>query len=149
MKRGLLVFFGLTVLGLGLVPFRASRLERGERRELQTLTDDLRGARAEVNSCMRALEWQEEQFLHFDAMVDSLHVRVRAFEDPEQGGVPEAVYRQYLSVFSAYNDSVAVWQDRADALRESEERCRDLAQLHNTLGDSLRDLYGRSGDTIP
>ena len=117
MKRGLLVFLGLTVLGLGLVPFRASRLDREERRELQTLTDDLRGA--------------------------------RAFEDPEQGGVPEAVYRQYLSVFSAYNDSVAVWQDRADALRESEERCRDLAQLHNTLGDSLRDLYGRSGDAIP
>ena len=136
-------------MGLGLVPFRASRQGREERRELQTLTDDLRGARAEVDSCMRALEWQEEEFLHFDAMVDSLHLRVRAFEDPEQGGVPEAVYRQYLSVFSAYNDSVAGWQDRADALRESEEMCRDLAQFHNALGDSLRALYGRSGDTIP
>ena len=95
-------------MGLGLVPFRASRLGREERRELQTLTDDLRGARAEVDSCMRALEWQEEEFLHFDAMVGSLHVRVRVFEDPEQGGVPEVVYRQYLSVFSAYNDSVAL-----------------------------------------
>lgn len=149
MKRALLVVCVLAVLAFGVVAILASEKEREERIELQALTEDLSGSRAEVDSCVRALEWQKEEFLHFDALVDSLHVRVRAFEDPELGGVPEAVYREYLGVFSEYNDSVDVWQDRADALREVEERCRELALVHNSLGDSLRDRYGDTGDTIP
>ncbi len=149
MKQVILLVGVLAVLAFGVRSFLAAEKEREERVQLKVLTDDLIGSRAEVNSCLRALEWQEEEFLHFDALVDSLRAQVHAFENPEQGGVPEEVYQEYLSVFSQYNDSVAVWPGRAEALRATEEKCRELAQAHNTLGDSLRNRFGHAGDTIP
>ena len=63
---------------------------------------------------------------------------MEGFEDPEQGGVPYADYEAYLENFERYNDSVEVWQARADSLREKETACRALVEAHNLLGDSIR-----------
>jgi len=70
--------------------------------------------------------------------VDSLHAQLRALEDPSQGGVPQARYPEYLEIFERYNDSVAVWEARSDALRANDGACRELVVGHNALGDSLR-----------
>jgi hypothetical protein len=107
-------------------------------RELESLREQLRSARILVDSCRVALTWEEQDFLRFDSFVDSLRSRVEEFEDPEQGGVPEEDYPEYMTGFNRYNDSVAVWQDRADSLRAKEAECRALAEAHNLLGDSLR-----------
>jgi hypothetical protein len=87
---------------------------------------------------MTALAWEERGFRRFDRMVDSLRIRMESYEDPDRGGVPQAEYEAYLRSFERYNDSVAVWQDRADSLRAKEAACRALIEDHNLLGDSIR-----------
>jgi hypothetical protein len=106
--------------------------------EIELLRADLYQTRFSVDSCKMALVYHEQSFFLFDGLVDSLRAEVRAFEDPSQGGVPEARYPEYLEVFDLYNDSVAVWQGRADSLHTSEATCRLLVERHNLLSDSLR-----------
>lgn len=107
-------------------------------REMELLRMELHEARFSVDSCTMALAFEEQSFLLFDEMVDSLRTQVGSFEDPAQGGVPEARYPEYLEVFEAYNDSVALWQPRADSLHATEAACRGLVERHNALSDSLR-----------
>jgi len=107
-------------------------------REMGLLRDALQHARFSVDSCKMYLAQEEQRFLLFDEFVDSLHTQLRSLEDPSQGGVPEARYTEYLEIFERYNDSVAVWENRADALQVSEGVCRDIVLGHNALGDSLR-----------
>lgn len=116
-----------------------SILERNRfNREMELLREDLLHARFSVDSCKMYLAQEEQRFLMFDEFVDSLHTQLRSFEDPSQGGVPEAQYPEYLKVFDRYNDSVAVWEGRADALQASEAVCREIVEGHNALGDSIR-----------
>jgi len=122
--------------------------ERQVRREVETLREELRFARTRADSCTVALTWEEQDFLRLDVYVDSLHAQVRGFEDPAQGGVPGAEYEEYLSDFNRYNDSVAVWQNRADSLRNTEESCRTLAEIHNALQDSLRLRLSEVGSAV-
>jgi hypothetical protein len=70
---------------------------------------------------------------------------VTGFEDPDQGGVPGDEYGEYLATFDRYNDSVAVWESRADALRATEAYCRVLAEAHNALQDSIRVRFPEAG----
>ena len=107
-------------------------------REMELLREDLLHARFSVDSCRMYLAQEEQRFLMFDEFVDSLHTRLRSFEDPSQGGVPEAQYPEYLEVFDRYNDSVAVWEGRADALQATEAVCREIVEGHNALGDSIK-----------
>jgi hypothetical protein len=138
MKRILMVVAALAlIVSAGLAG--GSILERNRYvREMELLRASLRQARFSVDSCRMALTYQEQSFRLFDEMVDSLRREVRGFEDPAQGGVPEAMYPEYLEAFDAYNDSVANWQLRADSLQTAEAICRALVESHNALSDSLR-----------
>jgi hypothetical protein len=107
-------------------------------REMELLRDALQHARFSVDSCKMSLAQEEYRFLVFDEFVDSLHSQLRELEDPSQGGVPQARYPEYLGIFDRYNDSVAVWEARSDALRATDAACRELVVGHNALGDSLR-----------
>lgn len=151
MRRTLMAVVALAALitaGLAGGPI----LERNRfDKEISLLQGALHHARFSVDSCKMSLAQEEQRFLFFDEAVDSLHARVRSFEDPSQGGVPEALYPEYLEVFDRYNDSVAVWDARAGALQASEASCRGLVEKHNALGDSLRRLsgLGPTRDTLP
>ena len=107
-------------------------------REMELLRDALQHARFSVDSCKLSLAQEEYGFRLFDEFVDSLHTRLRDLEDPSQGGVPQARYPEYLEIFDRYNDSVAVWEARSDALRATDGACRELVVGHNALGVSLR-----------
>jgi len=138
MKRVLFVIGALGVLILaGLAG--GSILERNRRvAEMQALRTALDQARFAADSCKMALSWEEQGFLAFDRRIDSLRAEMEGYEDPERGGVPQADYRAYLESFELYNDSVEVWQSRADSLRAMEAACRALVKAHNELGDSIR-----------
>ena len=114
-------------------------LERNrEIAEMRALRGALDESRFAADSCKMALTWEQERFLSFDQRVDSLRTRMESYQDPDQGGVPQEEYQEYLESFEVYNDSVDVWQSRADRLREQESACRALVEAHNFLGDSIR-----------
>ena len=106
--------------------------------EMQALRTALDGTRFAADSCKTALSWEQDGFLAFDRRVDSLRTRMESFQDPGRGGVPQEQYQEYLESFEVYNDSVEVWQVRADGLRDKESACRALVEAHNILGDSIR-----------
>mgnify|MGYP001814538122 CR=1 FL=1 len=91
-----------------------------------------------ADSCRMVLGWEPEEFLAFNRVIDSLRSEMESFESPEQGGVPQEVYGEYLRSFNLYNDSVGVWQDRADTLEAKKDRCTALVEGHNQLSDSIR-----------
>ena len=85
---GLLILTGL---------YGGSILERNRRiAELQGLRVALDQARFSADSCKVALSWEEDGFLAFDRLVDSLRAEVESYEDPDRGGVPHAEYEAYL-----------------------------------------------------
>jgi hypothetical protein len=113
-------------------------LERNRRiAELQALRAELDSARYSVDSCRTALGMEEARFRRFNRTVDSLKTVVDSFDDPAQGGGPQARYPEYLESFHAYNDSVSLWSERADTLRAHDALCRELVKGHNLLADSL------------
>ncbi|MGD2123306.1 MAG: hypothetical protein PVJ76_16255 [Gemmatimonadota bacterium] len=58
------------------------------------------------------LGWEQEGFLEFNRVVDSLRGRMESYQDPEQDGVSKDVYSEYLESSESYNDSVSVRQDK-------------------------------------
>lgn len=133
--------FGTAALSLvviaGLVG--APILEQNQRRaEMMALRAALDGARISAESCKTILASEQEDFLRFDGRVDSLRSEMESYEDPDQGGVPQASYREYLGTFDRYNTAVESWNQRAESLQASEARCRALVEAHNRLGDSIR-----------
>jgi len=138
MKRVIILIGALGLLILAGL-YGGSLIERNRRiAEMQVLRAALDQARFSADSCKVALTWEERGFRNFDRFVDSLRAETESYEDPERGGVPEAEYRAYIESFERYNDSVAVWQERADSLRAKEAACRALVEAHNVLGDSIR-----------
>ena len=114
-------------------------LERNRRvGEMEALRSLLDQARVSADSCMVALAREEQDFFRFDRTVDSLRAETESYEDPDQGGVPEAVYEEYLESFDLYNSSVELWQIRVDGLQALEARCRALVGAYNDLRDSVR-----------
>lgn len=114
-------------------------LDRNRRiAEVETLRARLGSARMSADSCVLALSWEQEEFVRFHQVVDSLREAAESYEDPAQGGVPEEVYSEYLGAFELYNDSVEVWQARVDSLQAREDRCRTLVEGHNRLRDSIQ-----------
>ena len=114
-------------------------LERSRRTaEMEALRTALDQARYSADSCKMTLVFQQEQFLRFDRRVDSLRAETHGFEDPEQGGVPQAEYPEYLESFESYNSSVEAWRQLADSLQASDATCRAIVEAHNYLGDSIR-----------
>lgn len=137
--RALLVFLlaGGLVVGAALIggPVLERNRWAGEMRQLRLQLNEARWA---ADSCKAALAREEEGFRAYDRVVDSLRNVVEGFEDPQQGGVPQADYDTYMEQFELYNRSVEEWRTRADRLQENEARCRALIEAHNALGDSIR-----------
>jgi hypothetical protein len=147
MKRSLLTAGILALTAFGGLAGLLLRERTEARRELEGLREELWVSRSKADSCQFALASEQEELLRFGSYLDSLHAQVRGFEDTEQGGVPGDEYGEYLATFDRYNDSVAVWKDRADALRATEAYCRVLAEAHNALQDSIRGRFPEvSGD---
>jgi hypothetical protein len=142
------VFLGLLVLvvaGALVVGFQRLLDERRTRSELTTLQNRVYDARVAVDSCRNELAYQEMLFHRFDTLVNSLRGEVDAFEALDERGVPEPEYDAYMRAFEGYNDSVSVWEARADSLRATESVCRMLVERHNELADSFRARLGREG----
>jgi hypothetical protein len=148
MKPILVAVLALSLV-IGAALLGGPLLERNRRiGELQALRVQLDSARYAVDSCRSALGLEEARFRRFDRLVDSLKTVVDSFDDPSQGGVPQAKYPEYLETFHAYNDSVSLWSERADTLRAHEALCRELVEDHNALADSIgqvRDAFNEEG----
>jgi hypothetical protein len=104
------------------------------------LADALGVLRAAAAACRSDLDVGTARLAVYDAQLDSLHGRVRAFEALDPRGVPADSYEVYLDAFHQYNDSAAGWSARADTLRARLASCRAVTERHNLLADSLRRL---------
>ena len=143
--RILLVLAGLA----SAVVVAEGALELVQRRrtlqELRQLRDHLYAARVSADSCRNELAYAERLFQRYDTLVDSLRQDVRGYEALDRRGVPRSRYDEYLDRFNGYNDSVASWHRKADSLKATEARCRELAAAHNVLADSLRRRLDEEG----
>jgi len=137
-KTFLFVLWGIAMLAIMIFSGRAIMDRRITKAEIQSLRDQVYTMRVAADSCRNAIYFDEEEFRRFDSVVDSLRTEVRTMESLDVRGVPEARYEEYLAVFGRYNDSVAVWPTRAEALRVSNEACQSTVVRHNAIGDSLR-----------
>jgi len=137
--RGLIILLAAAAAVVLAALLGGPVLERSRRAaEMEALRTALDQARYSADSCKMTLAYQQEEFLRFDRRVDSLRVDAHAFEDQEQGGVPQAEYPEYLESFESYNSSVESWRQLADSLQASEAACRAMVEAHNYLGDSIR-----------
>lgn len=102
------------------------------------MRDSLASLRGSADGCRSTLAREESEFRSFDAHLDSLRSLIATYEDMDPDGVPSEAYEDYLEVFDRYNLSVGEWEARADSLRASEARCRDVVERHNAFADSLR-----------
>ena len=146
LRFGVLLIPVAVLLGWGI---RHHLQRRAEIQAFEEATARLQDARLRADSCAITLGWEQEEFLHFDSVVDSLRLALQSFEDADQGGVPEAQYPEYMAVFQAYNDSVAVWQTRADAVQAAEADCRRFTEAHNALRDSIQARFGLPDSQAP
>lgn len=138
MKKLLLALLALAVVG-SLAGSIWTLVERSrERQEILDLRDRVARARISADSCTNTLAYDQMLFRQFDQAVDSLRGEVRALEELDPRGVPEERYDEYMERFRGYNDSVAVWERRAEGLRTSDAACRTLIERHNALSDSVR-----------
>jgi hypothetical protein len=128
----------LVLLASAILAVRSIADRRRTAREILDLRDDIYAARVAADSCRNAVAYAEMSFRRFGDAVDSARGQVRGFEALDERGVPKERYDEYLEVFEAYNDSVALWDDRVAELRADEAACRDIIDRHNRLADSLR-----------
>ncbi len=108
---------------------------------IEALRDDLRVARVAADQCTGDLNLARSVFEQTQVTVDSLRAVVNAAEEPlpEGGrGVDAAEYDAYLVAFDQYNSSVEEWEAQAEDVRQRDDECRRLADVHNALVDSLR-----------
>lgn len=155
MRTALLGLLGLAVAVAVVLGIRTLLEQRRTVEEINALRTRVYDARIAIDSCRNELAYQEMLFRRFDTLVSSLRGEVDAFEALDERGVPEEEYDAYLEAFEGYNDSVAVWEARADSLRATEAVCRTLVERHNELTDSFRarlveeGLMGGDGEAGP
>jgi hypothetical protein len=92
--------------------------------------------RSAVSRCTEELAAAQERFDTHQRAVDSLRAAVLAYESRDRT-VPAEEFEDYLEVFTAYNESVGEWHQRADALEAQWEECHGLTERHNAVVDSL------------
>ena len=142
---------GLAVVGVivaaGVVFAAWSRiLERQDTlREIQRLRDDLYRARVSADRCRSSLQTSEASLRDLGLAIDSMRTRVDSFEALDRRGVPADQYPEYLELFDSYNDSVAVWGEREQRLRDSESSCRETIEAHNAISDTLQTVLTDAG----
>jgi hypothetical protein len=144
-RNVLLAILGLAVLGgLGYGVMNFVEYRRTVR-EVNDLRNRVYDARMAADSCRNVLDYREMLFHRFDTLVASLRDTVAIFEEMDERGVPEEEYDAYMRAFEGYNDSVAVWESRADSLKATEAICRSLVEKHNLLADSFRNRLMQEG----
>lgn len=126
------------ILIVVIVAFRGVRTMREDPHAM--LRDSLTTLRASSDSCRWQVESEAAALRAYDERLDSMRARVRELEALDRRGVPVDSYRVYMGTFNAYNDSVAAWGPLEDTVRALDARCRAIAEEHNLLMDSLRDL---------
>lgn len=104
------------------------------------LRDSIGALRARADSCRWDVDGRAAQLRAYNRRLDSMRSRVREMEALDRRGVPVDSYRVYLEAFNTYNESVAAWPPLEDTVRALDGRCRELAEQHNVLADSLREL---------
>jgi multidrug resistance efflux pump len=115
------------------------------RERLAEVRAELRRLRTAADSCQANLETLEAAFRRYDAQLDSLRVRVRAYEALDPRGVPTDSYDAYLQAFERYNAGVPRWSEMADTLQARWTRCRGIVETHNALAESARALAAELG----
>jgi len=138
MKKVLLAVVGLGILVAVVLAARRVQEERERVSQVRAMQARVYDARVAVDSCRNELAYRESLFRRFDTLVGELRGEVDAYEALDARGVPEEEYDAYLEAFEGYNDSVSVWEVRADSLRATQAVCRMLAEDHNALTDSFR-----------
>lgn len=136
--RAALLLAAAAIVVLGYVGGGGFLERRAQAAELERLRDGLGRLRAASEECQIAVQREERAFEEYRAEVDSLRQEIRDFESLDDRGVPAEQYEEYLEAFDDYNESVPLWEERADSLRARSEACRALVERHNTLADSLR-----------
>jgi hypothetical protein len=104
------------------------------------LRDTIAVLRAQADSCRVAVNDGAAGLRAYDRRLDSMRERVRDLEALDRRGVPADSYTVYMAAFTAYNDSAAAWPPLEQAVRALEAACRAVAEHHNVLTDSLREL---------
>lgn len=104
------------------------------------LRDTIAALRERADSCRSMVDDRAAQLRAYDRRLDSMRARVRALESLHRRGVPIDSYSVYMATFNAYNDSAAAWPPLEDTVRALDARCRAVAEQHNVLADSLREL---------
>jgi hypothetical protein len=104
------------------------------------LRDTIAALRAHADSCRSNVDGRAAQLRAYDRRLDSMRARVRELEALDRRGVPVDSYTVYMATFNAYNDSAAVWPPREDTVRALDASCRMIAEQHNALTDSLREM---------
>ena len=139
MKRSRYLWLALLLAAMALTIWRMAGASR-ERNHILAVRDSVGVLRAASDSCTAELERRKAEMTAYAARVDSLRERVRELESLRAGGVPMDSYDIYLAAFDGYNSGAAGWEGPADALRATLDGCRTVAERHNLLVDSLRDL---------
>ncbi|HSK17983.1 MAG TPA: hypothetical protein VK912_02510 [Longimicrobiales bacterium] len=134
--RSWLIIAGIVVVVV--LAFRGVRAMRHSPQEI--LRDTLATLRNRADSCRSEVDQRAADLREYGRRLDSMRARVRELEALDQRGVPVDSFRLYMSVFNAYNDSVAAWPPLEDSVRALDARCRVVAEQHNVFADSLREL---------
>jgi hypothetical protein len=144
-SRIILILVGVTLVAAAVEGGFALLQRHRTLQELRNLQDRVYTARVSADSCRNELAYSDRLFQRYDTLVDSLRRDVRSYEAMDSRGVPREKYDEYLARFHAYNDSVASWHRKADSLEARQAVCRQLAEAHNLLVDSLRQRLAQEG----
>ncbi|UCF19823.1 MAG: hypothetical protein JSU87_18245 [Gemmatimonadota bacterium] len=118
---------------------------------LRLLREELSNLRTAADSCLAALELEEEQLRASDARFDSLRNLIEHYEGLDPAGVPAESYDSYLQAFRAYNRGIPARAAAGDTLRSHWQACRDIVALHNQVADSALDIareLGKVSDSL-
>lgn len=136
LRSWLLVAVIVVILVLGFRGVRA-RMDTTPHQELR---DRISALRTRADSCRWEVDGRAAELRAYDHRLDSMRDRVRELEALDRRGVPVDSYRVYMETFNRYNDSAAAWPPIEDSIRALNGRCRAMAERHNVLADSLRQL---------
>jgi len=133
---GFMIFASFAILVAGRV-YRMTR-PLTPQQILAPLQTELAAFRAAADSCNTRYGIVEARFRAIDQEVDSLRGVVLRYESMDPEGVPGRQYAEYLDAFDRYNESVPIWEARADTVERLNGQCRLMTEGHNELADSLR-----------
>ncbi len=129
------------ILAVALVLGAGSMMDRMAgnqlRAQAEAMRDDVRATRAELERCLDEMEELERAFQMQERTTETLRARIEDFEAMDDSGVPGDQYDAYLETVDRFNESLPEWERLGEEYRETAERCRGMARMHNAQVDSL------------